>query len=140
MSEPIREQISAFLDGELPDSETELLFKRLIRDGELRESFGRYALIGEALRGAGPSLGQRGFAERVNRAIDGEPVAASAHDRAGMRAAAVVATGDRRGMAAGVAAVAVVALAATGRCARRCGTSAPRGARNPQTRERRPWR
>jgi hypothetical protein len=51
MSEQIREQISAFLDGELPGSETELLLKRLTRDAELRESFGRYALIGEAMRG-----------------------------------------------------------------------------------------
>ncbi len=52
MSEQIREQVSAFLDGELPSSETELLLKRLTRDAELRESFGRYALVGEALRGA----------------------------------------------------------------------------------------
>ena len=52
MSEQIREQVSAFLDGELPGSETELLLKRLTRDAELRESFGRYALIGEALRGS----------------------------------------------------------------------------------------
>ncbi len=50
MSEQIREQVSAFLDGELPNTETELLLKRLTRDGELRESFGRYAVIGEALR------------------------------------------------------------------------------------------
>ena len=34
MSEQIREQVSAFLDGELPNSETELLLKRLTRDGE----------------------------------------------------------------------------------------------------------
>ena len=52
MSEQIREQVSAFLDGELPNSESELLLKRLTRDGVLRESFGRYALIGEAIRGA----------------------------------------------------------------------------------------
>ena len=32
MSEQIREQVSAFLDGELPSSETELLLKRLTRD------------------------------------------------------------------------------------------------------------
>jgi negative regulator of sigma E activity len=56
MSEQIREQVSAFLDGELHDSETELLLKRLTRDGELRESFGRYALIGESIRGT-----SRGF-------------------------------------------------------------------------------
>ena len=67
MSEQIREQVSAFLDGELPSSETELLLKRLTRDPELRQSFGRYALIGEALRGAGSQILTRGFAARVNR-------------------------------------------------------------------------
>jgi sigma-E factor negative regulatory protein RseA len=75
MSEQIREQVSAFLDGELPKSETELLLKRLTRDAELRQSFGRYALIGESLRGAGRVPLSRGFAGRVNCAIDGEPVA-----------------------------------------------------------------
>ena len=72
MSEQIREQVSAFLDGELPSSETELLLKRLTRDGELRESFGRYALIGEALRGSKHALLRKGFESRVNLAIDGE--------------------------------------------------------------------
>ena len=61
MSEQIREQVSAFLDGELPNSETELLLKRLTRDGELRESFGRYALIGEAIRGGEPGLFDAGL-------------------------------------------------------------------------------
>jgi sigma-E factor negative regulatory protein RseA len=72
MSEQIREQVSAFLDGELPGSETELLLKRLTRDAELRESFGRYSLIGEALRGSPRSVISKGFAARVNLAIDGE--------------------------------------------------------------------
>ena len=79
MSEQIREQVSAFLDGELHSSETELLLKRLTRDGELRESFGRYALIGEAVRGTSRGLLTKGFAGRVNVAIDGEPVAADGH-------------------------------------------------------------
>jgi negative regulator of sigma E activity len=108
MSEQILEQISAFLDGELPNSETELLLKRLTRDGELRESFGRYALIGEAIRGNSGLL-TKSFAGRVNLAIDGEPVAPSAQVRESraprwwrpMAGAAV---------AAGVAAVAVLAL------------------------------
>jgi sigma-E factor negative regulatory protein RseA len=73
MSEQIREQVSAFLDGELPNSETELLLKRLTRDAELRESFGRYALIGESMRGGGNARLSQGFTARVNRAIDGEP-------------------------------------------------------------------
>jgi sigma-E factor negative regulatory protein RseA len=109
MSEQIREQVSAFLDGELPDTETELLLKRLTRDGELRESFGRYALIGEALRGAGSQILTRGFASRVNLAIDGEPAhvpALTTRPRASgwWRPLAGVT------VAAGVAAVAIVAL------------------------------
>jgi sigma-E factor negative regulatory protein RseA len=109
MSEQIREQVSAFLDGELPDTETELLLKRLTRDGELRESFGRYALIGEALRGAGSQILTRGFASRVNLAIDGEPAQAPAHAQSAReprwwRPIAGVT------VAAGVAAVAIVAL------------------------------
>jgi|SRR5277367_3212446 len=109
MSEQIREQVSAFLDGELPGSETELLLKRLTRDGELRESFGRYALIGEAVRGGNHRLMTQGFAGRVNLAIDGEPIPAngSLPQSRGPRwwrpfAGAAV--------AAGVAAIAVVAL------------------------------
>jgi sigma-E factor negative regulatory protein RseA len=109
MSEQIREQVSAFLDGELPNTETELLLKRLTRDGELRESFGRYALIGEALRGAGSHILTRGFASRVNLAIDGEPaqVAAHAQQARGARWWRPVAGFT---VAAGVATVAIVAL------------------------------
>jgi negative regulator of sigma E activity len=59
----------------LPNSETELLLKRLTRDPELRESFGRYALIGDALRGPARGLLTKGFSARVNLAIDGEPAA-----------------------------------------------------------------
>jgi sigma-E factor negative regulatory protein RseA len=108
MSEQIREQVSAFLDGELHDSEMELLLKRLARDGELRERFGRYALIGEACRGTRTGHLTRSFAERVNGAIDGEPLVAAA----GLGASArnwwrPVAGGV---VAAGVAVVAVFAL------------------------------
>jgi sigma-E factor negative regulatory protein RseA len=109
MSEQIREQVSAFLDGELPSSETELLLKRLTRDGELRDSFGRYALIGEALRGSNHALLRKGFESRVNLAIDGEPIPAIApvtQTRSGRwwRPFAGVS------VAAGVAAMAIVAM------------------------------
>jgi sigma-E factor negative regulatory protein RseA len=109
MSEQIREQVSAFLDGELPNTETELLLKRLTRDGELRESFGRYALIGEALRGAGSHILTRGFASRVNLAIDGEPVQIPAHAHQA-RASRWWRPLAGVTVAAGVAAVAIVAL------------------------------
>jgi sigma-E factor negative regulatory protein RseA len=109
MSEQILEQVSAFLDGELPNAETELLLKRLTRDAELRENFGRYALIGEALRGTGPHILAGGFASRVNLAIDGEPVPVSAHAHQG-RAARWWRPLAGVTVAAGVAAVAIVAL------------------------------
>ena len=109
MSEQIREQVSAFLDGELPISETELLLKRLTRDPELRQSFGRYALIGETLRGTGGASLSLGFAARVNRTIDREPVAPAAP---AVRARALRWWKPIAGtaVAAGVAGVALVAL------------------------------
>jgi sigma-E factor negative regulatory protein RseA len=109
MSEQIREQVSAFLDGELPSTETELLLKRLTRDGELRESFGRYALIGETLRGAGAHILTRDFTSRVNLAIDGEPVQLTAHAQQA-RAARWWRPLAGVTVAAGVATVAIVAL------------------------------
>jgi sigma-E factor negative regulatory protein RseA len=109
MSDQIREQVSAFLDGELPNSETELLLKRLTRDAELRQSFGRYALIGETLRGTSRAAFSREFAARVNRSIDGESAAPAlqairARHPRWWKPVALTA------VAAGVAAVAVVGL------------------------------
>jgi sigma-E factor negative regulatory protein RseA len=109
MSEQIREQVSAFLDGELPSSETELLLKRLTRDPELRQSFGRYALIGESLRGVSGASLSLGFAARVNRTIDGEP-AAPALPAARMHPLHWWKPIAGTAVAAGVAAVAIVAL------------------------------
>ena len=109
MSEQIREQVSAFLDGELPSSETELLLKRLMRDAELRESFGRYALIGESMRGTTKVPITRSFAARVNGAIDGEP-ATAAPPAVRIRANRWWRPFAGAAVAAGVAAVAVVGL------------------------------
>jgi len=109
MSEQIREQVSAFLDGELPNSESELLLKRLTRDGVLRESFGRYALIGEAIRGGSRAYLTQGFAGRVNLAIDGEPISAGGHT-AQVHASRWWRPFAGAAVAAGVAAVAVVAF------------------------------
>ena len=109
MSEQIREQVSAFLDGELPSAETELLLKRLTRDGELRDSFGRYALIGEAMRGTASSVLKKGFESRGNLAIDGELVPA-ASPAATLPAARWWRPFAGAAVVAGVAAVAIVAM------------------------------
>jgi sigma-E factor negative regulatory protein RseA len=109
MSEQIREQVSAFLDGELPNSETELLLKRLTRDTDLRESFGRYALIGECVRGGTRARLSQGFMSRVNSAIDGAaPGAAPPAVRGRFRPWSRMVAGAA--VAAGVAAVAVVSF------------------------------
>lgn len=110
MSEQIREQISAFLDGELPSAESELLLKRMLRDAALRESFGRYALIGEAMRGMKHMPLRGNFTGAINGAIDGEPAGPASVD--------VSASAPRRwwrplagaSLAASVALIAIVAL------------------------------
>jgi sigma-E factor negative regulatory protein RseA len=75
MTDQIREQLSAFLDGELPRDEVGLLMRRLERDAELRRTFGNYALIGETLRAPGGRLARPGFAASVSAAIDGAETA-----------------------------------------------------------------
>jgi sigma-E factor negative regulatory protein RseA len=71
MSEQLYEQISAFVDGELPEHETELLLKRLEREPELRAALVRYSTIGAGLRdrALGGSGVSRGFAQRVIAAV-----------------------------------------------------------------------
>jgi sigma-E factor negative regulatory protein RseA len=110
MSEQIREQVSAFLDGELPNSETELLLKRLTRDAELRESFGRYALIGESLRGGGSARLSQDFHTRVNRAIDGEPLTVGSSRPPGAELQRWWRPAAGAAVAAGVMAVAVLSF------------------------------
>lgn len=79
MTDQIKEQISALLDGELPQNELNLLVRRLERDPALRLAFGRYALVGEVLRAPGGALASAGFAERVSVAVAaGESAAPSA--------------------------------------------------------------
>lgn len=106
MSEHLREQLSACLDGELPEQEWALLSRRLSSDPEYLRTAGRFALIGEALRGTlcGDAL-RGGFAGRVSSALAG-PAAAPYRDRAG-NWQRLLAGG---GIAAAVAVVALVTL------------------------------
>jgi len=72
MSDSVKEQLSACLDGESADQEMDLLLKRVSRDAELRQSLGRYALIGEALRGQVQPPSKQ-FADRLMAIIESEP-------------------------------------------------------------------
>jgi sigma-E factor negative regulatory protein RseA len=114
MTEPVNEQLSACLDGELPAAELDLLLKRLGRNPELREALGRYTVIGEALRHSKPAVASRSFADKVMAAVDQEPAVAG---RAARMSPAVL----RRlrpvagiGVAATVAAIAIFSVQRAG--------------------------
>jgi negative regulator of sigma E activity len=77
MTDRIREQMSALLDGELPKDEMGLLVRRLERDEQLRRAFGNYVLAGEALRSPSGPLASARFAAKVSAAIDSGAVDAA---------------------------------------------------------------
>jgi sigma-E factor negative regulatory protein RseA len=121
-------QLSAMFDGELPDSECELLARRLSRDPALQQQWSRYSLIGAVVRNeplhARRAPGGRvaaGIAARLSSAIEAEAaIEAPAADEAsqpavvapaGAAGVAQVASGGARWMrpAAGFAIAASVA-------------------------------
>ena len=71
MSNLLREQLSALVDGELPGEECELLVRRIGNNAELARSWHAYHLIGDALRDQLSSAGRR-LAPRVREALSEE--------------------------------------------------------------------
>lgn len=74
MVDSVKEQVSACLDGELPERELPLLSKRLGHDAELKATLSRYALISETVRTGEAAQPSRDFAEAVMARIAAEPV------------------------------------------------------------------
>ena len=70
MNEGIKNQISAFVDGELPEAEAQMLLRRLSQDVELRQQAAEYFAIGRALRGQGSVAEIGGLRGRIAAAID----------------------------------------------------------------------
>jgi len=68
MGDPLHEQLSAFIDGELSRDEGDLFVRRVPRDAGLRSAASRYYLIGQAIR-AEHSAVRDGFATRVMTAV-----------------------------------------------------------------------
>jgi anti-sigma factor RsiW len=104
MTNTVKEQLSAFLDGELPEAETTLLLKRLERDDELKGTLSRYSLIGAALRAEGAVVDASNVASRVRAALVTEPALGARRLSRWLRPVAGLAT------AAGVAAATVALL------------------------------
>ena len=108
MTDPVKEQLSACLDGELPEAELDMLLKQVARDPQLRGAMGRYALIGETLRSQGTMTAPADFSAKISAAIASEPeIASSVRVKPAvswLKPAAGFA------VAAGVAAIAILAL------------------------------
>ena len=73
MVDSVKEQISACLDGELPERELPLLSKRLGHDAEFKATLTRYALISETLRTGEAVHLPKDFAATVMARIANEP-------------------------------------------------------------------
>jgi sigma-E factor negative regulatory protein RseA len=80
MTDQINDQISAFIDNELPADESALLVRRFERDAEARARAMRYTLIGSALRGELLEPHPSVLRQRVAAALSGAPPVA--HPRA----------------------------------------------------------
>ncbi|MDP2326197.1 MAG: sigma-E factor negative regulatory protein [Gammaproteobacteria bacterium] len=81
----VDEQLSAWLDDELPAREQELLVTRLLQAPELQARVARFALIGSCLRGGPASslaseLAALHLGERVRGVIEGAPEPTRAAD------------------------------------------------------------
>ena len=74
MNDAIRMQISAFVDGELPDNEADLLLRRMGQDAELRRKVAEYLAIGRIMRGESRVAGIERLSDRIAEEIGGRRV------------------------------------------------------------------
>lgn len=105
-----REQLSALMDGALPEDQTRFLLRRLQHDAELAGSWERWRIASDVMRGLAPARHlPADFASRVGAALRGEDAVA-----AQARAAALRPVWLRRGAGIGAlaAALGLVALLA----------------------------
>lgn len=112
MNDAIREQLSAFVDGELPENEAELLLRRMSQDVELRQDVAEYLAIGRLMRSEPGFAGADRLHERITAAIDEKPADAGDNTRA-MQASRAIRPLAGVAVAATVALVAIFALQQT---------------------------
>ena len=74
MNDAIRTQISAFVDGELPENEAELLLRRMGQDAELRKDVAEFLAIGRLMRREAGLAGADRLHERISAEIDHGPI------------------------------------------------------------------
>lgn len=108
MTDAIKMQLSAFVDGELSDEESELLIRRLSRDPALREQAAEYQAIGRAMRAEHEPAGMSRLLQGVRDGIDGQPAAEAADETSVVVGRPWIRTATGLAVAAGVAAVALL--------------------------------
>lgn len=94
MQDIVAEQLSAWLDDELPAAELELLYARLRQSPEQQQRLERYGLIGATLRGGVTAPDARQVGDRIRRVLDAEAGSAVVTDGPGIMPAGRVP--DRR--------------------------------------------
>lgn len=78
MNDGLKMQISAFVDGELPDNECELLLRRLSHDVDLRQQVARYLEIGRCMRRESELPGMPSLRNRIAQSLGEEVYVAEA--------------------------------------------------------------
>ena len=102
-----REQLSALMDGALPEDQTRFLLRRLQHDAPLAACWERWRIAGDAMRGLAPAHRlPNDFAGRVAAALHGESAAAP---QPAARRPAWLRWGGGAAMAAALAVVALMA-------------------------------
>ena len=113
MNETIRMQLSAFVDGELPESETELLLRRLGQDAALRAEVAEFIEIGRSMRGEHSVHGVHALRGRIATAIDEDSEIPVVEDEPAETRSYAKPLGGMA-IAAAVAVVAIIGLQQTG--------------------------
>jgi negative regulator of sigma E activity len=112
MNEALKMQISAFVDGELPENESQLLLRRLSQDAVMRQQVAEYLQIGRLMRRDPQVPGMVGLRGRIAAALGQEPVEVEVEKPAVGSALMTPASGIA--VAAAVAALALVGLGQLG--------------------------
>lgn len=112
MNDALKMQISAFIDGELPENESELLLRRLSQDAALRQQVARYLDIGRLMRQDREVPGMGELRGRISAALGDDAVAADSDREVVASALMTPTTGVA--VAATVAALALLGLSQLG--------------------------
>ena len=110
MNEAIRMQVSAFVDGELPENEAELLVRRLSQDADLRQQVSEYLAIGRIMRGEYRLQGSDALRERIAAELEERPLQEPADAVVAARPSRLVRPLAGAAIAATVALVAIFGL------------------------------